>query len=322
MNLVELGTTGIESSALALGCELLGSKTDKQAAFSLLDSFFDHGGTLLNTANYYGNSVSGGSGGESETTIGAWMKERGIRDKVLVSSKLGSPYSGSAGGLSKSEIASECEKSLKRLQTDHLDIYYAHGDDRAIPQDETVEALDALVRDGKVRILGASNMPVWSIAQANTISRAHGYATYQLIEQFYTYARPHLGADAEPVLFLTNDTKSFAQSYGIGLIASSALLSGAYASFHLPTRFAGNDSDERMAVLIDVSAQVGFSRNQVVIAWLRQSSPSVLPVVTASSVEQLKESIDALKLVLTSDEMEYLTTAGNPNMAEKWLQSK
>ncbi len=322
MEQVQLGTTGIKASALVMGSDVLGSKIDRATTFSLLDFYFENGGNVIDTANFYAAWLPGFAGGESEGVIGAWMRERGNRDKLLVSSKLAFDYPESEGGLSAAEIERECERSLKRLQTDRLDIYYAHRDDPATPQEETMAAFNRLVKAGKVRILGASNLPVWRIAEANTIARANGYATYQLIQQRYTYLRPRHGADFGPQIFLDDDTKAFAQQHGITLFGYSILLSGAYtrADRPLPAQFAGVDSDERIAALKSVAAELNVSPNQVIIAWMRQSKPSVVPLIAGSRTEQLKENIDALKIVLSDDQMNRLSTAGNPVILEAWLQ--
>ena len=158
MKRVKLGRTNIEVSALAMGSDLIGSRIDRETSFRLFDFFSENGGTLIDTANMYSCWLPGCKGGESETTIGLWMKERGNRDQMVVSSKVGFDFPGCAGGLSAAEIERECEKSLKRLQTDTIDLYYAHRDDRDTPLEETMEALDRLIKAGKVRVAGASNL--------------------------------------------------------------------------------------------------------------------------------------------------------------------
>jgi aryl-alcohol dehydrogenase-like predicted oxidoreductase len=323
MEQVQLGTTGIKASALVMGGDVLGSKIDRATTFSLLDFYFENGGNVIDTANFYASWLPGFVGGESEGVIGAWMLERGNRDKMLVSSKLAFDYPSSDGGLSASEIERECEKSLKRLGIDHLDIYYAHRDDLATPQEETMAAFNRLVKAGKVRVLGASNLSVWRIAEANAIARANGFATYQLIQQRYTYLRPRHGADFGPQIFLSEDIKAFAQQHGITLFAYSALLQGAYtrADRPLPAQFAGADSDERIATLKSVAKELGVSPNQVIIAWMRQSKPSVTPLIAGSKTEQLRENIDALNVVLSDDQMDRLNTAGNPVILAAWIQS-
>ncbi len=319
---VQLGRSGIQASALAMGSDVLGSKIDRITTFKLLDFYADHGGTLIDTGNFYASWMPGCQGGESESVIGAWMKERGNRGQLLISTKLAFDYPGSPGGLTASEIERECEKSLKRLQTDHLDIYYAHRDDFGTPQEETMGAFHRLVKAGKVRLLGASNLPIWRIAQANTMAETNGWTSYQVIEQRYTYVRPRHGADFGPQIFLSQDTKAYAKHHGITLVAYSVLLSGAYTRSErpLPAQFGGVDSDQRIAALKAVAGQLGASPNQVVIAWMRQSDPAVLPIIAGSRTEQLQESVDALQLKLTDAQMSRLTSAGNPVILEAWIQ--
>jgi aryl-alcohol dehydrogenase-like predicted oxidoreductase len=323
MNHVQLGTSGVQASALAMGTDVLGSKIDRQTSFALLDFYFENGGTLIDTGNFYASWLPGCSGGESESVIGAWMRERGNRDQLLVGSKLAFDYPGCDGGLSATEIERECDKSLKRLNTDRLDVYYAHRDDLATPQEETMAAFNRLIVAGKVRVLGASNLSVWRIAEANAIARANGYATYRLIQQRYTYLRPRHGADFGPQIFLNEETKAFARQHGIGLVAYSVLLQGAYTRAERPlaAQFAGVDSDERVATLKSVAGELGVSPNQVVIAWMRQSEPAVLPIIAGSRKEQLKENIDALAVTLSADQMKRLTSAGDPTILAAWLQS-
>ncbi len=322
METIQLGRSGIKASALAMGSDVLGSKIDKTTTFGLLDFYFEHGGTLIDTANFYASWLPGCSGGESESVIGAWIEERGNRNQVLLSSKLAFDYPGSPGGLSASEIEQECEKSLKRLHTNHLDVYYAHRDDFDTPQEETMAAFDRLVKAGKIRVLGASNLALWRIAEANTIARSNGWTEYQLIQQRYTYVRPRHGADFGPQIFLSEEVKAYAKHHGITLVAYSILLQGAYArpDRPLPAQFAGVDSDERVNTLKAVAHELGVSPNQVVIAWMRQSSPTVLPIIAGSSTNQLKENIDALALTLTEEQMHRLSVAGNPIIREAWLQ--
>lgn len=178
MNTVQLRKSGVQVSALALGTDLFGTKIDRDTCFRVLDCFADHGGTFLDTANFYASWLPGCKGGESETTIGEWIKARGNRDRVAIATKLAFDYPGSSGGLSAGEIQRECEKSLRRLQTDRIDLYYSHRDDREIPLAETMEAFHQVVKAGNVRAIGASNLRAWRMAEANAIStRTDGPAT-------------------------------------------------------------------------------------------------------------------------------------------------
>jgi aryl-alcohol dehydrogenase-like predicted oxidoreductase len=319
---VKLANSNLEVSALALGTDVIGSKISPAASFALFDFYQQQGGTFLDTANFYASWLPGFQGGESETTIGAWMKERGNRDRMVISSKLAFEYPGSKGGLTAGEIERECEKSLRRLHTDRIDLYYAHRDDRETPLEETMEAFDRLIRKGKVRAIGASNLAIWRIAQANAIAQANGWSRYSVVEQRYTYLRPRYGADFGPQIFLSGDMKDYAQCEGIALIGYSVLLQGAYIrpDRQLPAQFAGPDSDERLNALRTVAAEVGYNPHQVIIAWMRQTKPSILPIIAGSRVEQLADNIAALDLSLSDEQLHRLSTAGNPDIKRAWLQ--
>jgi aryl-alcohol dehydrogenase-like predicted oxidoreductase len=322
MKTVRLGSTDIEVSALCLGTDSIGSKIDAQASFELLDLFAGHGGTFIDTANFYASWLPGCRGGESETTIGKWMKERGNRDQMVIASKLGFDYPGCAGGLTAAEIERECEKSLKRLQTDRVDLYYAHRDDRDTPLEETMQAFDRLVGAGKVRAIGASNLHVWRIAEANTVSDVNGWARYCAVEQRHTYLRPRHGADFGPQICINDDLKDYCRSHGMTLVAYSILLQGAYTRDDrpVPAQFAGPDADARLAVLEAVADETGATKNQVIIAWMGQSDPPVLPIIAGSRPEQLTESIAALDVTLSDEQMQRLDTAGNPDIKQAWLR--
>ncbi len=322
MEKVHIGTTDLEVSTLCMGTDLIGSKIDQQASFALFDCFYEHGGTFIDTANFYASWYPGCEGGESETTIGEWMKARGNRNHIQISSKLAFDYPGSDGGLSADEIERECEKSLKRLQTDHIDLYYAHRDDFDTPLEETMEAFHRLIKAGKVRAIGASNLWVWRIAEANAVSAHNGWAPYSAVEQRYTYFRPRHGADFGPQICINDDMKRYADHHKMTLIGYSILLQGAYTRDDkpIPAQFAGPEADERLDALNTVAQDVGATLNQVIIAWMRQSSPFVLPIIAGSKTDQLTENIGGLDITLSDDQMNHLNTAGNPDVKKAWLR--
>ncbi|MFL6446681.1 MAG: aldo/keto reductase [Bryobacteraceae bacterium] len=323
MKTVQLGKSGVQVSALAFGTDLFGTKIDRETCFGLLDYFAEHGGTFLDTANFYASWLPGCEGGESETTIGEWIKSRNNRNRVAIGTKLAFDYPGCQGGLSAGEIERECEKSLRRLQTDRIDLYYSHRDDRETPLYETMQAFDRLIKAGKVRAIGASNLRVWRIAEANAISREKGWTGYSAVEQRYTYLRPRHGADFGPQLVIGDEMKDFAGGNEVTLIAYSVLLRGAYtrSDRELPVQFAGPEANERLEALRQIAAEAGCSPNQVIIAWMRQSAPSVLPIVAASRKHQLHENIAALKIVLSDVQMQRLDSAGNADAKQGWIQS-
>jgi aryl-alcohol dehydrogenase-like predicted oxidoreductase len=318
----KLGKTNIEVSALAMGSDLIGSKIGRQHAFELLDYFYSKGGTFLDTANMYSCWLPGCVGGESEATIGAWMKDRGNRENLVISTKLAFDYPGTQGGLSAQEIKRECEKSLRRLQTDRIEVYYSHRDDRETKLEETLEAFDALVKEGKVRAIGASNLATWRIAQSNALAQEHGWVGYSVVEQRYTYLRPRHGASFGPQIFISAEMKDYALADGIVLIGYSILLQGAYTRSErgVPPQFAGPEADARLAALKAVAGQLGCTPNQVIIAWMRQSAPAIFPIIAGSRTEQLQENIDALAIKLSEEQMHHLDTAGDPEVETAWIQ--
>ena len=323
VNTVRLGKSGVPVSALALGTDLFGTRIDRRTCFSLLDYFTERGGTFLDTANFYASWIPGCKGGESETTLGEWMEARGNRARITIATKLAFDYPGCPGGLSAGEIQRECEKSLRRLQTDRIDVYYSHRDDRETPLAETMQAFHELVRAGKVRAIGASNLRAWRIAEANAISSANGWTGYSAVEQRYTYLRPRHDADFGPQLVIRDEMKDFAQSSGVTLIGYSVLLRGAYtrSDRELPVQFAGPDAEERLNALRQVATEAGCTPNQAIIAWMRQSVPAVLPIVAASRKENLEENIAALDVVLSKEHMDCLNSAGNSDLKQGWIHS-
>jgi len=322
MRRLRLGDSGIEVSALCYGTDSIGSRIDRAASFQLLDQYVEGGGSMLDTANFYAAWLDGCEGGESETTIGAWMKDRGNRDRLVIASKLGFDYPGCDGGLSSVQIERECDKSLQRLRTDRIDLYYAHRDDPNTPLEETMEAFHRLIQAGKVRVLGASNLPVWRIAEANTVSRLNGWTRYSVVEQRHTYLRPRHGAGFGPQICVNDDLRSYCKGRGLTLVAYSILLQGAYTREDrpVPPQYAGPEADDRLAALRAVAKEVGATPNQVLIAWMLQSDPVALPIIAGSNREQIAENLSALEVSLTENQMQLLNSAGNPEVKQAWLR--
>ncbi len=311
MDKVRLGNTGVEVSALCLGTDHYGSGTDAGRAFQLLDQYFEAGGSFVDTANVYAAWIPGFEGGESETTVGRWMQERRNRDSIFIATKLGAPYQDTEGGLRAGEIERECETSLKRLGTDTIDLYYAHFDDRNTPLEETLQAFDRLVQAGKVRFIGASNHASWRLAEARCISQANGWAQYCAIEQRHTYLRLKPGSSFPYHVCVDDTLLDYCRVHGIALLAYRILLQGAYTRSDrtIPEQYLGPDSDARLIVLDAVARKVEATPNQVIIAWMRQSNPPILPIIGGSTAAQLSENLDALEIQLTDEQMNHLNAA-------------
>src|SRR5579864_5647528 len=181
----KLGNSGIAVAPLMLGGNVFGWTADEAASFQVLDAFVAAGLNFIDTADTYSTWAPGHRGGESETIIGKWMKSRGNRGQVIIATKVGAEMPGQGKGLSKAWILGEAEASLQRLQTDYIDLYQAHRDDPETPLEETLQAFDELVRQGKIRVIGASNYSATRLAEALQVSQQHGYARYESLQPLY-----------------------------------------------------------------------------------------------------------------------------------------
>lgn len=308
----KLGHTGIDVSALCLGAMYLGTRNDKSSSFRILDAYMDAGGSFIDTANIYAHWVSGFKGGESETLLGEWMQERGNRSKVFIASKVGFGYPGVEKRLRASDIEAECDKSLKRLNIEQIDLYYAHVDDRQTPLEETLTAFDKLVKAGKVRFIGGSNYLAWRLEQAHWMSQVNGWAEFCCVQQHYTYLRLRPGTNVAPQEMANDDLLDYCRNSGMTLLAYSVLQSGGYSRSDrsLSPKFTSPDNDARLAALRAVAQEAGATVNQIILCWMMQSNPSVIPLIAASDNAQLGENLGALRITLSSEQMERLNTAG------------
>jgi aryl-alcohol dehydrogenase-like predicted oxidoreductase len=312
MKTLPLGKTGVNVSALCLGTMYFGTRNDQAASYSLLDQYVAAGGSFIDTANIYAWWVSGFHGGESETVLGQWMKERRNRAGLFIASKVGFPYQDVPRSTSAASIISECEKSLKRLGVETIDLYYAHCDDRRTPMEEMLMAFDKLVQQGKVRFIGASNHMSWRLEEALWISNDRSMAGYCCIQQRYTYLRPRPGTSFDPQVAVNDDLLDFCRNRQVTLLAYSALLSGAYSHSDrpLPTQYLGSDSEARLNTLRFMAHEKGITENQLILAWMLHSDPLVLPLIAASRPEQMEENLKSLEITLSAEEMNMLNQAG------------
>ncbi len=312
MKRITLGQSDLSVSRLCLGTMHFGSRDDAASSQTILDRFVEAGGNFLDTANIYARWIDGCSGGESEELIGRWMQERGNRDDLVIATKVGFEYPGVERGLTAELIVEECDKSLKRLGIDRIDLYYAHKDDRNTPVDETLEAFDRLVDTGKVRYIGASNFTAWRLQKSLDIGERDRRPAYIGIQQRYSYLRPRAGTSFEPQLAASEELLDFCAGESFPLLPYSPLLGGAYAreDKSFPAQYEGPDSDARLKALREVAGELGATANQIVIAWMLHHTFPVVPVVAASSVQQIDEIIAAEQLSLTDEQKRRLDAAG------------
>jgi aryl-alcohol dehydrogenase-like predicted oxidoreductase len=313
MKTKKLGNTGVSVSEYCLGAMYFGSHINDVTSFRLLDQYVETGGSFIDTANVYAHWIEGFTGGDSETLIGKWIRDRKNRREIFIASKVGFSYQEVEIGLSAGLIETECEKSLKRLGVDCIDLYYAHVDDPNTPLEETMKAFDQLINKGKVRFIGASNYLAWRLEEARWVSSINNLAEYCCIQQRYTYLRPNHGAFFGRQKYVNNDLIEYCQLRGLTLLAYSPLLSGAFSSRqdrNIPEQYLGKDTDARISALGKVANDINATPSQIVLAWLRHNSPLTIPLVAGSTPEQMEENYDALNIELSKEQMTFLNEAG------------
>ncbi len=304
-----LGRTGLKVSELCLGTMQWGWTATKEQAFQIMDAFVEAGGNFLDTADVYSRWVEGNPGGVSEKIIGEWMKARGNRHEIVLATKVrGRMWEGPNGeGLSRQHIMKAVEDSLRRLQTDYIDLYQTHWFDPDTPIDETLRALDDLVHQGKVRYVGCSNYPAWRLMEALWTSDKWGLARYDSLQPHYNLVHR---AEFE------RELRDVCRTYGIGVIPYSPLaggfLTGKYRKGQpLPDtpRAQGIKeryfSDRNFAViekLESLGKAHGKSVTQMALAWLLSDPVITSPIIGANSVEQLNEILGAVGVRLDEEE--------------------
>jgi aryl-alcohol dehydrogenase-like predicted oxidoreductase len=308
-----IGSSDLSVAPLAFGGNVFGWTADESTSFQLLDAFVEAGFNLIDTADVYSHWVPGNKGGESETIIGNWLKKSGKRDQVIIATKLGSEMAPDKKGLSKQYMLSEVEASLQRLQTDYIDLYQSHYDDLDMPIEETLDGFGQLIKEGKVRIIGASNYTPERLKQSLEISAKQGYPTYQSLQPEYNlYDRKKYEEQFAPIV----------QQYGLGVInyyaLASGFLTGKYRSdADLSKSPRGqraknylNDRGFRILQALDeVAAQYNATSAQVSLAWLMAQPNIAAPIASATSVDQLHDIAKSVELNLDESAIDKLTTA-------------
>ncbi len=336
-----------EVSVLSLGAMLMGSRTDEATSFAILDRFAEAGGTFIDTSGNYAFWVNGTQGGESEELLGRWRRSRGIGDEIVIATKVGArplaPAAGFVGpdgavipmdGLSAKSIRESAERSMSRLGVSRLDLMYAHVDDTSVPLSETVEGFAELVSDGMVGLLGVSNTWSWRVERARSLALAAGLPGYEVLQYSHTYLRPlttrpswlspdgDLGVASPDLMSYLRDSVSAGSSgsagsagsagSGMTLVAYSPLIGGGYVRSDKPrgAEFDHPGTERRLFALRAVAAETGATVNQVVLAWMIGGKLPVIPLVGASSVAQLEESLGAVDLELSAEQRSRLDAAG------------
>jgi len=309
----KLGNSGIEVAPLAFGGNVFGWTVDEPTGFKLLDAFVDAGFNLIDTADVYPKWAPGCQGGESETLIGKWLARSGRRNEVIIATKVGSEMAPDRKGLAKDYILRSAEESLRRLRTDHIDLYQSHRDDPETPLEETLEAYQQLIREGKVRAIGASNYSAERLRQALEVSEKNGLPRYESLQPEYSLSeRAGYEAELEPLCREKN----------LGVITyfslASGFLTGKYRSEDdvaksAREKYVKKYLNERgfriLEALGDVAKQLNSTSARVAIAWLIARPGVTAPIASATSLEQLNDLVEAARLKLDEAAMERLDQA-------------
>jgi aryl-alcohol dehydrogenase-like predicted oxidoreductase len=307
-----LGKSGFEVAPLAFGGNIFGWTVDEPTSFRLLDTFVERGFSLVDTADTYSKWVQGHHGGESETIIGNWLAQGGRRDRVVIATKCGMEMPDVGKGLSRKHILRSAEDSLKRFRTDRIDLYQSHEEDTSTPIDETLEAYSQLVREGKVRAIGASNYSPAGLAAALDKSDRSSLARYQTLQPRYNLYSREFEKELQPLCV----------ARGVGVIPyfplAAGFLTGKYrteADLAQSARGAGvkRYMDERgmriLGALDEVAKSLHAKAAQVALAWVMSRLAVTAPIASATTLAQLRELMAATDLVLDDVSMERLDSA-------------
>ena len=310
-----LGNSELEIAPLAFGGNVFGWTADEPTSFRLLDAFVAAGFNFIDTADVYSRWVSGHTGGESETVIGKWLKRSGKRAKVIIATKVGKEMGPERKGLSRSYILRAVEDSLKRLQTDYIDLYQSHEDDSQTPLEETLETYGRLIQQGKVRFIGASNYGARRLSQALAVSEQFGYPRYESLQPLYNlYDR----GDYEKEL------QALCREKGVGVISyfslGSGFLSGKYRSQNdskgraregMVKKYFNERGFRILEALDRVAQQHNATPATVALAWLIKQPGVTAPIASATNLEQLNELIEAANLDLPPSSLALLNQASD-----------
>ncbi len=313
MKRVTLGQSSIEIAPIVFGGNVFGWTADQQQSFKLLDACVEQGINMIDTADVYSAWAPGNSGGESETVIGNWLQQSGKRDQVVIATKVGMPLPSGSGGLAKQHIINSVEASLKRLQTDYIDLYYAHKDDESVAFDETFAAFLQLQDEGKVRAIASSNYSASRLQQALQFTQQNnlkGFVAHQ--PEYNLFDRAGYEGELEEVC----------QQFGLGVVTyfslASGFLSGKYRNAEDLQQSKRADFVQKyltprglaiLDVLTEVAQQHQVSAATVALAWIIARPSISAPIASATSIEQLQQLCAAASLQLSAAELQQLNQA-------------
>ncbi|MDR0229038.1 MAG: aldo/keto reductase [Flavobacteriaceae bacterium] len=313
MKRIKLGNTDLEVSTIAFGGNVFGWTVSEKESFVLLDEMFEKGLTFIDTANNYSHWASGNVGGESEVIIGKWFKQSKKRHDIVLSTKVGGSMKGVERGLSRQQIITGVDASLTRLQTDYIDLYFSHHDDLITPIEEVMEAYQELIKVGKVRYLGASNLTAARISESNTLAKSREWSKYEVLQPLYNlFDRSIFEQEYLP---LAKDKNLAVMSY---FALANGFLSGKYNSIEETYGTAREDMlkgyfTERGIRILNAVKEVAYKYNatssEIAIAWQLFQECRIIPIVSATTQGQLKCLLKSTNINLTNEDMLLLNKA-------------
>ena len=309
-----LGRSGLSVPPLTFGCNVFGWTVDEQTSFRLLDRLLEAGLTFLDTADVYSRWADGNRGGESEAIIGRWMKARGCRDRIVLATKVGMDMGDGKVGLKPAYIARAVEDSLRRLQTDRIDLYQSHTDDPDTPQAETLGAYQRLIEAGKVRAIGASNYSAERLREALDISDAEGLPRYETMQPLYNlYDRSSFEGPLEQVCLDREVGVIGYYSLAAGFLTGKYRSEDDYAKSARGARSIPKYMNARglriLAGLDAVAAETGTTQATVALAWLMAKPAVTAPIASATTPEQIDALVASTRLKLTPEQVRRLDEA-------------
>jgi aryl-alcohol dehydrogenase-like predicted oxidoreductase len=309
----KLGNSGLQIAPIMFGGNVFGWTADESTSFALLDAFVAAGFDAIDTANSYSRFVPGNKGGESETIIGNWLKRTGKRQQVIIATKVGSDMGEGKKGLAKGYILEAAEESLQRLQTDYIDLYQSHVDDANTPLDETLEAYAQLIRQGKVRAIGASNYTAARLTEALRISEENRLPRYESLQPLYNlYDRAQFETELAALCLRENigviPYFSLASGFLTGKYRSEADL-GKSPRGSMVKKYLNERGLRILAALDEIAKAFGATPTQIAISWLLAQPSVTAPIVSATNLDQLKQLLGAADLKLGPESLEKLNQA-------------
>lgn len=310
MNNKKFGNTDLIVSPISFGGNVFGWTLDEKESFRMLDELLDNGINFIDTANNYSRWAPGHVGGESEVILGKWFKETGKRHQIVLATKVGGRMGDGTKGLNADYIRSSVEASLKRLKTDYIDLYQSHYDDLETPQEEAMSVFNDLVREGKVRYIGASNLEPDRIVSANAIARDKGWATYCSVQPLYNlYDRKKFEVEYVPIVQSENlavmSYFSLASGFLSGKYRAEADLEGSKRA-DMVKDYLNERGFKILNALEMLAKQYGVAIAEVATAWILHKSLVTTPIISVTSSQQLKDLVQACSLGLTVEDIAFL----------------